>query len=122
VRLNPSDLEIQTTRGSGPGGQNRNKVETAVIVKHRPTGIIVRCETERSQHQNRQLALALLRARIVERSTEAAKNAENLARKEQVGCGARGDKTWTIRTQDGIVTDHGTGRKIQLREYLKGNF
>src|SRR5262245_27706860 len=56
VTLNDKDLEFGTTRGSGPGGQNRNKVETVVVLKHKPSGIVVRCETERSQQRNRELA------------------------------------------------------------------
>lgn len=122
LEIRDSEIEWQATRGSGPGGQNRNKVSSAVIMKHKPTGLTVRCETERSQGQNWKSALSLLRARLLEQKVSSAKTNENLARKQQVGCGARGDKTWTIRTQDGVVTDHKTGRKIQLRNYLKGEF
>jgi peptide chain release factor 1 len=121
-QIRDQDIEWTAIRGSGPGGQNRNKVASCVQMRHKPSGLMVRCETERSQNQNYNSALSLLRARLLEQQVSSANNAENQARRDQVGCGARGDKTWTIRTQDGIVTDHKTGRKIQLREYLKGNF
>jgi peptide chain release factor 1 len=121
-QIRDQDIEWQATIGSGPGGQNRNKVASCVQMRHKPSGLTVRCETERRQNQNYNLALALLRARLLEQQETAASTAENQARKSQVGCGARGDKTWTIRTQDGIVTNHRTGRKIQLRDYLKGDF
>jgi peptide chain release factor 1 len=122
VRINHSDLDIKTTRGSGPGGQNRNKIESCVVVTHKPSGIVVRCDTERSQGQNKASALGILRARILERQEQAAASAENNSRRSQVGSGMRGDKTWTIRSQDGIVTYHPTGQKFQLRDYLRGDF
>ena len=122
LRLDPRDLVFQATRGSGPGGQNRNKVETAVQLTHKPTGVMVRCESERSQHQNRATALALLRARLwqAERDRQTASRA--LDRRQQVGSGMRGDKRRTIRCQDGIVTDHVTGKRWNLRDYLRGQW
>jgi peptide chain release factor 1 len=122
VRLNPADVATQATRGTGPGGQARNKTESAIIATHRPTGIQVRCDTTRSQQQNRSLAMAMLRARLLEREASARTNAENSARRAQVGSGMRGDKIRTIRTQDDIVTDHRTGAKMRCREYLKGEW
>ncbi len=122
MRLDPKDLEWTATRGSGAGGQNRNKVNSAVIIKHLPTGIQVRCESERSQHQNRQSALSLLRAKIWERQHEAKTQAIAADRKAQVGVGARGDKRRTIRYQDGVVMDHLTGRRWRLKEYLRGEW
>jgi peptide chain release factor 1 len=121
-RIREQDIEWKATIGSGPGGQNRNKVKSCVQMTHKPSGIMIRCETERQQKQNYNLALSLLRTRLLEQQESAANTAENQARRSQVGCGARGDKSWTIRTQDGIVTDHRTGRKIRLRDYLKGDF
>ncbi len=116
------DLEITTTRGSGPGGQNRNKVETVVVVKHIPTGLAVRAETERSQHQNRQLAMDLLRSRLKERAEETARQARAKDRKVQVGSGQRADKRRTIRVQDGQVIDHVTGRKWRFDDYTQGKW
>jgi peptide chain release factor 1 len=122
VRVDERDLEWSTCRGSGPGGQHRNKTESAVIVKHVPTGLQVRCESERSQHQNRANALGVLRARLWEAQQAAADSARAGERKRQLGSGQRGDKVRTVRVQDGIVTDHATDRKIPLRDYLRGDF
>ncbi len=121
-RIDASDLEWSTTRGSGPGGQNRNKVETVVVVKHIPTGLTVRSESERSQYRNKQLALQLLTSRL-KMVEEAGKKGElaNL-RKNQVGSGMRGDKRRTIRIKDGTVTDHITGRTWSYRDYVSGNW
>ncbi|APR79142.1 Peptide chain release factor 1 [Minicystis rosea] len=122
IRLDPRDLEIGTCRGSGAGGQHRNKTESAVMIKHRPSGLVVRCETERSQHQNRATALALLRSRLW--AAAQAKQSGNVAaaRRDQVGSGMRGDKRRTIRCQDGVVTDHVTGRRWPLRAYERGEW
>jgi peptide chain release factor 1 len=122
LRLNQSDVEIKTTRGSGPGGQARNKTESCVIATHRPTGMTVRCDSGRSQAQNRDEAVRMLRARIFELRCTVAKLAEDAGRKAQVGSGQRGDKVRTIRTQDGIVTDHRLGVRVQLSNYERGDF
>lgn len=122
VSLNHSDIEWQACRGSGPGGQNRNKVNSAVQLWHRPTGIMVRCESERSQTQNRQTAIAMLRAKLWEAKQIASADAIALARRQQVGSGQRGDKRRTIRAQDGQVVDHVTGRRWRLKEYLRGEW
>lgn len=121
-KLDERDLEITTCRGSGAGGQHRNVTDSAVQVKHKPTGVMVRCETERSQMQNKATALALLRARLAERaeSDRASKVADS--RKAQVGSGMRGDKRRTIRQQDNQVNDHLTGRFWRYEEYVKGNW
>ena len=120
VRLDERDLDWKACRGSGAGGQNRNKVASAIQLTHRPTGTMVRCESQRSQHQNRRSALGLLRARLLERAQSSADARENAARRAQVGSGMRGDKVRTIRVQDGLVTQHSTGRRVSLREYLRG--
>ena len=122
LRLHPGDLSIVTCRGSGPGGQHRNKTESCVAITHLPTGLTVRCESERSQHQNRETALALLRARLhaAEQKRLFATRAD--FRRRQVGSGMRGDKRRTIRCQDGVVVDHVTGRTWTLRAYEKGEW
>lgn len=120
VQLREADIEWQACRGSGAGGQNRNKVNSAVQIWHRPSGIQVRCESERSQWQNRQSAMALLRARLWQAQLEGAASSTAAMRRDQVGSGQRGDKRRTIRTQDGQVVDHVTGRRWRLREYLSG--
>jgi peptide chain release factor 1 len=122
VQLDPRDLEWSTCRGSGAGGQHRNKTETAVQLRHLPTGLMVRCESERSQDQNKRTALALLRARLWAAEREKVSSARAANRKAQVGSGQRGDKRRTIRVQDGHVTDHITGRRWELKAYLRGQW
>lgn len=120
--LEERDLEWATTRGSGAGGQNRNKVETVVVVKHKPTGMTVRCETERSQYRNRQIALRLLRARLYDNAKAETQSKVASDRRAQVGSGMRGDKRRTIRAQDGRVTDHVTGKTWRYSDYISGNW
>lgn len=122
IRIDPRDLEWSTCRGSGAGGQHRNMTDSAVQVKHRPSGLMVRCESERSQHQNRASALALLRARLWQAERERVVGARAADRRQQVGSGMRGDKRRTIRCQDGQVNDHVTGRVWRLKEYLRGEW
>lgn len=121
-KVDERDLEWTTCRGSGAGGQHRNVTDSAVQVKHKPSGLMVRCETERSQMQNRATALALLRARLAE-SAQAAQTAQVAdSRRQQVGSGMRGDKRRTIRQQDNQVNDHVTGRFWRYEDYVKGNW
>jgi peptide chain release factor 1 len=120
LNLPDKDLDWKTTRGGGPGGQNVNKVETCVVLTHRPTGLVVRCQTERSQFRNKQLALEVLSARLQERIDSEAHGSRAGDRKAQVGSGMRGDKRRTIRTQDGQVHDHVTGRKWRYADYVAG--
>lgn len=122
IRIEPKDLEYQACRGSGAGGQHRNVTDSAVQLTHLPTGLMVRVETERSQHQNRATALALLRLRLWEAQQERLNASRAADRKQQVGVGARGDKRRTIRCQDGQVNDHITGRRWNLKEYLRGDW
>lgn len=122
IVIAPNDLEWTFCRGSGAGGQHRNKTETTAVLVHRPTGTMVRCETERSQHQNKALALALLRARLFAARRGAAVKDRADERKRQVGSGMRGDKRRTIRCQDGIVTDHELGRQWSFRDYERGSY
>ncbi len=110
--LRDSDIRERITKGTGPGGQNRNKRETAVILTHLPTGIEVKAEAERTQEANRRVAMATLRDRVAAHYAGAAHAAQNQERKAQVGCGARGDKRRTYRA-DG-VTDHITGKRAPL--------
>lgn len=117
-----ADLAYQTCRGSGPGGQNRNKRDTAVQLTHLPTGLMVRCEAERNQYQNRVKALEILKEKLLAEQTGVAIATESASRKEQVGSGMRGDKRRTIRHQDGQVIDHIDGRKWRLKEYLRGDW
>lgn len=122
LRINPGDLEWAFTRGSGAGGQNRNVTNSAVDLVHRPTGVSVHCESERSQFQNKANALSLLRARLWEAQLTAITTTRNKERRSQVGTGTRGDKSWTIRMQDDQVTHHQSGQKFRLRDYMNGNY
>ena len=121
-RINPKDLEWDTMRSGGKGGQNVNKVETAVRVTHTPSGFVVRCEAGRSQYRNKELALIILGAKLKASELERRTTREVNARREQIGSGQRGDKRRTIREQDGKVSDHITGKVWQLSDYVKGNW
>ena len=120
--LRDNDLEWRTVRGSGAGGQKRNKTESAVQLTHKPTGTMVRVESERSQHQNKATALSLLRARIGEREQARVTGERNDTRRNMLGSGQRGDKIRTVQVRHGIVTDHRTGKKIRYDDYLRGRF
>lgn len=120
--LHDSDLVYQATRGSGAGGQNRNKVSSAIILTHKPTGLMVRCETERDQLKNKKLALGILRAKLLDSQQSSAHAERNSDRRSQLGVGARGDKRRTIRTQDDNVTDHVLGKKMRFKDYERGNW
>ena len=116
--LRESDVLVRVTKGTGPGGQNRNKRETAVVLRHIPTGIEVKAEVERTQEANRRVAMATLRERVDFLQKKSAQAMANQTRKAAVGTGQRGDKIRTYR-EDG-VTDHRTGKKAALRQVLEG--
>lgn len=122
LRIDERDLEIKTCRGSGAGGQHRNVTDSAVQIFHKPSGLMVRAETERSQSQNREYAMGLLRARLLAAAKEAKSNARAADRRSQVGSGMRGDKRRIIRCQDGQVNDHISGRTWKLKEYMRGDW
>jgi len=119
--LHERDLEWKTCRGSGAGGQHRNTTDSAVIVKHIPSGVTVRCENERSQLQNKNTAMSVLRARLLEAKEAMVAGTYNDVRRGQLGGGARGDKRRTIQFQNGIVVDHIRERRTDVKSYLKGD-
>ena len=121
LSLNQADLEIRTTRGSGPGGQHRNKTESEVVIKHIPTGLEVCSGGERSQYQNKQIALQTLAARLNQAHQERGVKEANQSRKGQIGSGQRGDKIRTIRTQDNTVKCDLTGKTSTYTQYAKGH-
>lgn len=120
IKIKTSDLEIKATRGSGPGGQHRNKTDSAIQLKHKPSGIMVRCESEKSQKQNKENAIRILKAKLLAQKIESELQKTLEKRRKQVGKGLRGEKIRTVRMQDGIVIDGIKDRKLPLKNYLKG--
>lgn len=121
-RLDPAELEITTCRASGSGGQHLQKTDSSVQVRHLPTGLVVRCESERSQSYNKATAIAILRARLHRELVERANADRARDRRRQIGSGQRGDKRRTIAVQRDSVVDHLTGRQWRFADYERGKW
>ncbi len=122
IELNPQDLRIDTFRSSGAGGQHVNTTDSAVRITHLPTGIVVECQDERSQHKNRARALALLKARLLAAEQARRKAEQSASRRLQVGSGDRSERIRTYNFPQGRVTDHRINLTLyKLDEILEGD-
>lgn len=122
VDLNEKDIRLDVFHSGGKGGQNVNKVATAIRITHFPTGIVVQCQDERSQLQNKERAFAQLRAKLFEYYNNAAREEYEADRKSQVGTGDRSERIRTYNFQQGRVTDHRINKSIfDIQGFLNGN-
>ena len=121
IEINPADIKMEVFRASGAGGQHINKTSSAVRLIHEPTGIVVECQTERSQFQNKDNAMKMLRTKLYEMEKEKQDSEITNARRVQVGSGDRSEKIRTYNYPQGRITDHRIGMSIyQMENFLNG--
>ena len=121
VDINPADLEIDTYRSGGAGGQHVNKTDSAIRITHKPTGLVVECQDERSQYKNKDKAMKMLRAKLLSMEQEKQKSTIDSQRKSQVGSGDRSERIRTYNYPQGRVTDHRIGLTLySLENVLNG--
>ena len=122
IEINPADIKMEVFRASGAGGQHVNKTSSAVRLIHEPTGIVVECQTERSQFQNREYAMKMLKSKLYDMEKQKQDSEVRNARKSQVGSGDRSEKIRTYNYPQGRITDHRIGVSIyQMDDFLNGN-
>jgi peptide chain release factor 1 len=121
VEINPNDLQIDTFRSGGAGGQHVNKTDSAIRITHLPTGLVVECQDERSQHKNKDKAMKVLKSRLLEAEREKQQSEVAQERRMQVGTGDRSERIRTYNYPQGRMTDHRIGLTIyRLEEILNG--
>ncbi|WP_233843356.1 peptide chain release factor 1 [Dyella sp. 2HG41-7] len=122
IELSPADLKIDTFRASGAGGQHVNKTDSAIRITHLPSGIVVECQDERSQHKNRARAMSLLKARLLDEAQSKQTAEQAQSRRLQVGTGDRSQRIRTYRYKDNLVTDHRIGLDLHnLPDVMAGH-